>query len=567
MSMREQLQKLLYQYEQDIRAEATRLRREPMPVLTETLFSLYEITGNRLQYEEKYFLRRKYLLVFGMASVLWHRKEDILMLEEVIQGICSEVCWALPAHVNRENNDWQITIDLFASETAQSLSEIFSLLNLELSKKIQDLVREQVYRRVLEPFYQSESPYADWERGTNNWCAVCAGSIGSAAIYLMNDNEEKLNTYLDRIVKALKWYMKGFPADGTCMEGLGYYTYGMTYFTGFAEQLFEYTHGEINLLAAKKCTEIAAFQQKCYFTGGATLSFSDGSSREKFRIGLTCYLASHFKEVEVPDLALAAGVLEDPCARWMGAYRDYSWTKKYMVEPLQAQAARNPFEILPDAQWAVFQSASGAVLAAKGGNNGEPHNHNDVGSFLYMKEGEMLLEDLGAGEYTKEYFGEGRYEILCNSSLGHNVPIVNNRFQKAGKQYTCDNFKGDGEGNILISYGKAYGDDSLDSLIRMIHFVPSSGVTRIEDRFWGIKNKLTAAENLVTRYEPVINKNEILIRGRKASIRIQFEEYLGEIHFLPNIHTDHEGKEQRIWLIQWEVPVKDGYGGMVFYIK
>lgn len=56
-------------------------------------------------------------------------------------------------------------------------------------------------------------------------------------------------------------------------------------------------------------------------------------------------------------------------------------------------------------------------MAAKGGNNGEPHNHNDVGSFFYLVGDEMLLTDLGAGEYTKEYFHEGRYRILCNNSL------------------------------------------------------------------------------------------------------------------------------------------------------
>ena len=40
-------------------------------------------------------------------------------------------------------------------------------------------------------------------------------------------------------------------------------------------------------------------------------------------------------------------------------------------------------------------------MAAKGGNNGESHNHNDVGSFLYLAGDEMLLTDLGAGEYRE----------------------------------------------------------------------------------------------------------------------------------------------------------------------
>ena len=69
-------------------------------------------------------------------------------------------------------------------------------------------------------------------------------------------------------------------------------------------------------------------------------------------------------------------------------------------------------------------------MAAKGGNNGESHNHNDVGSFLYLAGDEMLLTDLGAGEYTRDYFGEKRYDILCNHSFGHSVPVIDGKGRK-----------------------------------------------------------------------------------------------------------------------------------------
>ena len=71
-------------------------------------------------------------------------------------------------------------------------------------------------------------------------------------------------------------------------------------------------------------------------------------------------------------------------------------------------------------------------MAVKGGTNQEPHNHNDVGSFFYVLGSDMLLEDLGAGEYTADYFGEKRYHIFCNSSFSHNVPILCGMGQYAG---------------------------------------------------------------------------------------------------------------------------------------
>lgn len=70
--------------------------------------------------------------------------------------------------------------------------------------------------------------------------------------------------------------------------------------------------------------------------------------------------------------------------------------------------------ILQDAQWCILRGAKQTAVIAKGGNNGESHNHNDVGSFQYLADGEAFLDDLGAGEYTKDYFSENvmRFSVI-----------------------------------------------------------------------------------------------------------------------------------------------------------
>ena len=40
-------------------------------------------------------------------------------------------------------------------------------------------------------------------------------------------------------------------------------------------------------------------------------------------------------------------------------------------------------------------------LSAKGGNNGESHNHNDVGSFVLYCDGKPAVIDVGTGVYEK----------------------------------------------------------------------------------------------------------------------------------------------------------------------
>ena len=56
------------------------LRDRQMPQLTEELFSLYEKTGNRLIYENDYFERRRFLVIFGLLTSWYQRKEDIAKL-------------------------------------------------------------------------------------------------------------------------------------------------------------------------------------------------------------------------------------------------------------------------------------------------------------------------------------------------------------------------------------------------------------------------------------------------------------------------------------------------------
>ncbi len=559
------------QYKNQIQQLADRMRNEQLPPLTEELFSLFETTGNRLKYEDIYFKRRKFLAVFGLAAYIFKRREDVVKLEEVLREICEEECWALPAHVNRkENMNWHISVDLFASETAQALAEIITLINGELpeeSKLNEELckrVRSEILQRVLVPFEKNPQ---GWECSDHNWNAVCCGSIGSAALYLLAETEkERLEPLLERICHSLTFYLAGFREDGACMEGIGYFTYGMTYFVGFAEQLLRYSNGERNLFDNDKVRKIAEFQQKNYFGSGQTVSFSDGDAQAKFRMGLTVFLARQYDTVQIPDAGFACDFETDPCYRFMGLMRDYLWTKDLTAIP-GGSLKRERHDCLPKAQWSICESSSDAGFAIKGGSNGEPHNHNDVGGFLYVLGEEQLFCDLGAGEYTGAYFGPGRYEILCNSSEGHSVPMINGKFQKAGPQYKASRFEADGNGETIIEFSGAYEEPTLERLLRKTNFSLETGCLQVEDRFevnvWQLselpKNYFT--ENLVTKGDVTVQGREVTIQGRTAACRIRIEGSAEHLRIVEKHHSNHEGKQERIRLIQWEVlPEKEEKG-------
>ncbi len=575
--MLKELERFYTDYCGEIRKEADALRGEQMPPVTEELFAIYENTGNRLKYESAYFLRRKYLAVFGLKGIQDGEERDIRKLEEVIRDICGEECWALPAHVNRkEDENWRIYIDLFAAETAQTLAEISGLLKGRLSAGVLETVRREVMRRVLIPFAESRAPYGHWEYGGSNWCAVCGGSIGSAALYLMGEQPqaacvagedaetpEMLLRITDRICYSLEhYYLKSFASDGTCLEGLGYFTYGMTYFAGYAQQLYEFTAGKRDLFRNEKLAKIAAFQAKCYFPSGKTVSFADGFTDDTFRPGLTFFLAMKYPGAAIPPMERAAGLNDDHCFRWMGLYRNLVWTKRY-ADFLRREkcsgetpgyAGTEAFQIiLPDAQWSICRSRNGAGMAAKGGHNGEPHNHNDVGSFFYINGKDFLLADLGCGEYTRDYFAEKRYGYLCCRSLGHNVPLIDGREQLPGGGYGCDGFRADGAGRTVISFAGAYGNPNLKSLVRTLDWDEATGTLQVEDCFRTTGRLQSVRENLVTQWKPEIEGGTIWIYGAGKGCVISVEDSDAEIVSVHQGFSDHGGILRDVWLLQWEV--------------
>jgi hypothetical protein len=82
-------------------------------------------------------------------------------------------------------------------------------------------------------------------------------------------------------------------------------------------------------------------------------------------------------------------------------------------------------------------STKGFYFAAKGGHNSESHNHNDVGSFVLYYDGEPALVDAGVGTYTRKTFSSKRYDIWTMRSLYHNLPMINNTEQKAGRDFAA----------------------------------------------------------------------------------------------------------------------------------
>jgi len=514
----------------EVQETGDKLLEEPIAALPFSKYKIFDTSGSRMEFERAYFRNRLRINTFAILSLAFGEDRYIEALEDIIWAMCDEYTWCLPAHLGGNSlkpiekwnqslaaevngqlygkvKEHRQTVDLFAAETAFTLAEVCSLLESKLSEVVVYRARREVRERVLEP-YGDLSGFLFWEQATHNWAAVCSGSVGAAAMYLMPESTG-LTPILQRVLKTMECYLSGFEADGACTEGIGYWNYGFGYFTYFADLLKERTGGRIDLFNNDKIKQIALFQQKCFLNEDMTVSFSDASPQSSYSRGLTGYLKSIYSEVEVPPVRFASTFTQDHCARWPNAIRNFVWS----LSPSYAVEAGEAVHYLADAQWLISRTAAaGQVVsfAAKGGHNAEPHNHNDVGNFILHVNGTTLLADTGAGEYTKSYFREGRYTYIGNRSKGHSVPIVEGFEQQEGRDFAAKVLNvstGEERDAFSVELGAAYPDPNLESLQRTFVF-EKKGQVRLEltDRYRFKQAPESIVERFVSFQQPEVRE-------------------------------------------------------------
>ncbi|WP_117214344.1 heparinase II/III domain-containing protein [Allorhizocola rhizosphaerae] len=422
-------------------AEIDAVASDPaMPELPFSLFREFGDSGRRLGYERAYFARRAKLVALAAQAVL-RPGASVDALSDAMWSVCDEHTWALPAHLPG-------TVDLFAAETAHTLAETVTALGSRLDARVADRVREQVRRRVFEPF-ADPTPFP-WEGSRNNWEAVCAGAVGMAALALLDDPLP----IIGRCRRAMASFLSGYGDDGGCAEGVGYWAYGFGYFVYFAEALGG------DLLDSAKVARIAAFPQRVWLGDDAYVPFSDTTERPSLPAGLMSRLHERFGTAPP---ATVPSFHDDHCYRWAHLSRTLSWYRP--APPAHSSSAVNIFD---DLGWVVSRGDR-CAFAAKGGHNDEPHNHHDLGHFVLRVDGVNVLDDLGAGEYTREYFGPDRYRALQPSALGHSVPIIDGCTQLSGADRRAVVLRAEpaAEGLVFeLDLTQAYAVDGLRSLIR-----------------------------------------------------------------------------------------------------
>jgi hypothetical protein len=511
------------------------------PSLPASAWSRFHGDGDRQDYETRLFARaarlsRAALLAAG-AGDRW--------LDEVGDGViavCEQSSWCWPAHDDAWERSGEVLpdpdrpfLDLGAGEVAAQLAWIDHLVGDRLERRLPGLgrrLRREVARRVFEPFESR----ADWhwlglDQPIHNWAPWIAGNLLTAALRLGEDGPAR-RRLVAGAVAVLDRYAAALPPDGACDEGQGYWWNGPARLLEALALLRHATGGRLDGAGQARLRRTVGFPANCHLGGPWYVNHADASAQPGadqpwhtlWRLGALVgdpgaqALALEQRPAGGPERHAWPAPPADSLGRLALALSDEVWWRlgrpagtaagpggggvgEGSARPAARQAGRRTGGPAartgaPLPAWVWYPStevmvareqggrAAGLAVVAKGGHNGEPHNHNDVGSVIVALDGTPALVDPGRPTYTAQTFGPGRYEIWCMQSQWHNLPVIAGQGQAVGRDHGARGAAAALDGRAAVFEAElagAYQVSALASWRRRVELDLAAPAVRIAD--------------------------------------------------------------------------------------
>jgi hypothetical protein len=440
-------------------------------------------------------------------------------LDDVIDGaylLCEQSSWSWAAHDDVRDRRGHVVpdrsrpfLDLGAGEVAAQLAWLDLVLGEALDMRAPGLrgrIREEVLERVVMPFLERQ----DWhwlglDGDVHNWNPWIHSNILAAAIILLQEPGVQepgvQSATVARCVEGLDRFLASVPADGAIDEGFAYWWNGAGRALEALALLEDATGGALDG-DLPVIRELVAFPHRMHLGHDWFLNVADGPARAAQNLPWDMLArwadrlgdddaARHARAFQTsqPDAASGLGrvlhTLLRPAARHAAGSDAGSaaGTAASVSTPLTA------FTYLDSVQIMVARekpgSSAGLTLAAKGGHNGEHHNHRDVGSVVVAVDGVPLLVDAGQPTYTAESFGPNRYAIRAMQSSWHSVPAPFGLEQGTGPEFRARLLQrpAAGKPRIVLDLGEAYGLGPASEWIRSAELDRPTSSVVITDRW------------------------------------------------------------------------------------
>jgi hypothetical protein len=435
------------------------------PQVTATMYLEFTRTGNRAIVDNANNQRRRALQALSLAELFEGKGR---FLDDIINGIlliCEQTYWGSSAHFYMYGFDGEIAnptttvpdiedpiIDLVVGDMAADLSWIYYFFHKEFDKIspiISKRLKQELQKKVLDPFYERYDYWwiTGWGTGNvNNWNPWCNYNMLTCILLMEEDPDKKLNG-IYKTMQSVDLFINAYPSDGGCDEGPSYWGVAAGKLFDYLDLLKTSSQDKINIFDNDLVKNMGRYIYRVYISNGMYYAnFADAPMQIRHEPSKIYRYGRSIKDQDLQSfgafLMKQAGIGSSVILGRIGEvmetlFNSSDWENIQPTEPLVSDF------YFPDLEIAIGRekggSTDGFYFAAKGGTNGEQHNHNDVGSFILFYNGIPVLIDVGVGTYTAKTFSEQRYEIWTMQSTYHNLPLINGIPQSPGGQYKASN--------------------------------------------------------------------------------------------------------------------------------
>ena len=459
---------------------------KPWNAIPNSLFAEFRTNGNRTRYEAASFGIRKQFACLVMAEIMQGRGRFLPSIRKGLHYFMEkEPWWGIPAHYPKDHPERDLQpVDLFNAETADMLAWTLYMLGDEIDKKekgLTDSVKNEIERRFLNPTLYNKQ---GWKNNANNWNTwITANWLQT--VLICEQDEKKRDEAFRGVQQCLRTFLKGYPDDGGCEEGVSYWDCaGASFFESLFFMQFAPKQAMLQLNDAqqKKVEAMGKFITTMYIDDLTFVNFSDAQAKNTPNINILFPYGEYLKDNQMMQLAAYVGkkyqYQQKPSTLFLQSGNYPKLGRELMLLSMldkfsatQAVQPKTEDAFLANSQIMVASNKEWFV-AAKGGNNAESHNHNDIGNFIVYHNNQPVVIDLGRDTYTSKSFSNQRFELMNCRSAYHNVPIINGLEQKDGKKYRADKVSHIGNedvSSLTLNIEKAYQEGAhVDSWKRTI---------------------------------------------------------------------------------------------------
>lgn len=553
-------------------AYAQNVRAQTIPILPARAYMRFLTDGNRTEFEKMYFDRRRMLFSLVIDECIQNTGENLNAIIDLIWAICEESTWVIHAHnCIRSNNykesilpevDKDTYIDLFSAETGSLLSWCLYLIKPRLDEKSEIIARRvllEIDRRIFTPYLAYSDFWwmgLDTDRVVNNWNPWINENVLACALTMEKD-ENRRKALIEKIARSVDSFLNVYAPDGGCDEGPSYFNVAGGSYLDCLDLMYRATEGKLNLYNLDFTKNMARYIMNVHIGHQYYINFADAPGALTPDGMLLLRAAGRMSDPVLSGFAVS--LLSEGDSAWcFGA--DYNVIHRRIANILEYDESElsqteRPFP-LSHAFYGIqvcsareSSSVRGLYFAAKGGNNLESHNHNDVGNFIVYINGHPALLDIGVETYSRKTFSSERYDIWTMQSGYHNTAIINGCEQLPGETHCANGFSFKDDGNAAVfraDIAKAYGENAgAKRYERTITLDRIRKTITLRDEFILSCTKNDVVIPLISIAKPEIKEGEIIIPTRDSALILSFDKNVFSVTM--ETHDMSDSKLQSAW--------------------